>query len=72
MTAILPELEVWRWTCSTCGRWISRDTLTEQTRIDPGEYYGISTTILGICSRCGVVADPQLRPVVWQDGGQSS
>jgi hypothetical protein len=67
VTVILPELEVWRWCCPLCSRWIGRDSIRSTDRIDPGEYYGIATTIVGVCSRCGEVTDPQLRPVVWQE-----
>lgn len=69
MTAVLPE--VWRWTCPNCGRWIKREAIHAEDRIDPGAYYGVSTVVTGECTRCGLVTDPQLRPVVWQDGGQS-
>lgn len=64
---ILPELEVWRWTCPLCGRWISRDTVTATDRPGPGAYYGVCTTIHGVCSRCGEVTDPQLRPIATGD-----
>jgi hypothetical protein len=48
-----------RWAC-TCGRWIAEASLTEQDRIDPGAYFGVTTTISGTCSRCGVIDEPRL------------
>lgn len=48
-----------RWSCP-CGRWIPEASLDEQDRIDPGAYFGVTTTITGICSRCGVIDNPRL------------
>lgn len=52
-----------RWQCSGCGRFLPEAAVSSEDRIDPGAYYGISSTTWGNCRRCGVVEDPRLVDV---------
>lgn len=51
-----------RWQCHH-GHFLADDSVQEETTIDPGEYYGISTRIWATCTRCGHVDNPRLVEV---------
>ena len=48
-----------RWQCPR-GHFLAEANVNSETFVDPGAYYGVSSTIWADCSVCGVVESPRL------------
>lgn len=53
------EVSINRWACNK-GHFIAERAITSEDHLDPGSYYGVSSTITGDCKICGLVDDPHL------------
>lgn len=54
-----------RWSCGKCGRFVADRTVVSEDRIDPGSYYGVSTSTTAECGRCGPIEGYDVRMSTW-------
>lgn len=51
-----------RWQCPR-GHFIAHEAVQSEDRIDPGAYYGVSSTTWATCKVCGRVEEPRIVEV---------
>lgn len=59
MSSEVVEVPITRWSCHK-GHFIAADSVTSEDRIDPGAYYGVSSTIQANCKVCGLIDNPHI------------
>lgn len=65
MTEIF-TVPITRWACHK-GHWIAESAVASEDYLDPGAYYGVSSTIQATCKVCGLIDNPHIVEIGTQE-----